>query len=146
MSFDFYLVIFIVVLLWVYGLYNLYNGRKIKYPVEGDNNVAVYAIYFIMAALIFIKNFNFFGVLMSALVILSGLLYGAVPSGFSDDAIYIRGRKFLFTKIKNMEISKDSSKIRLVFEYNHRPYFLMDSDKNILNDCKNLYMKGRNKL
>ena len=131
---DIFLII-IMASVWAYVAFCLINGRSIKQELQSGKRYSGLILFVIMALLLFIKNHS---IVYTAFIILAGLVYNAIPSGYSEKAIYIKGRRFPYRRISNIEAKDEGSNYRLTFVYNGKAYYvLIDiNDKRIIGEIE----------
>ncbi len=139
-------VILIPLLLWLYVIFCLINGRKIEVPLDNGSNVALFISGAAISIILFVRNGGLYGLLSAVFVVLAFLLYMAIPSGYNQKGIYIRGRLFPLNRIKDMQKETISNKIRLSFEYRRRFYCLYCDSDDCLEKLQKYWGKKVNRL
>lgn len=130
------------IICWAFVLWCLINGRKIEKEVNNDNKYVPVIVFSILAILLFIR---FRSLLWSMSIVVAGVLYSVIPTGYNDDAIYIKGRKYRYKKMSEARMREESNCYRLTFVYRHRPYFISvkKEERYILEDVIARYRRSQ---
>ena len=138
---DVYAALVILAISWIYVIYCLINGRKITYEVNPVKKVYILVAYGIISLLIIIRLKSLFSIGLAAFMFISGLLYTSIPSGFNSQGVYISGRKYLYSKMKDV-VLEDT---RLSFIYRRRLHYIEVEkyEKDILERCYKYYEEKR---
>ncbi len=141
---EVYFAILALVISWGYSIFCLFNGRKISYEISPLKKPYILIAYGILSFLIVFRLKSFFGIICAALMFVSGLLYNGIPSGFNKEALYISGRKYLFTRMKDVMLQD----CKLSFIYGRKRLHVLEvekDDKQVLETCYRMIEERRNK-
>ena len=124
-----------------YSIYYLIRGKEVKIVCRGSNKIIIYIIYLILSALVIYKNTNRLGIITAAIIIISGILYNLVPSGYNDKGIYLRGKFFSFKKMAEMSFDYVNDYYQLSFSYHGKSHVLLadKEDKEKLKGAYSIY-------
>ena len=136
----------IMIAAWVYVIYRLISGSKIKVEtLKGKYNLV--SIVLVIGAFIFllIKRFSLINLIFALGIVLAYIMYTCIPSGYNEEAIYIKGKKCPYNKIDEVKKEYVDDVYRLNFRYKFRYYFIdaKEGNEKIINDCEQLYKKGK---
>ena len=131
-----------VAVCWLYVIYYLINGRKIKVMCENGTKKYYYIIFGLLALAVLPRNEGLKGLICAALIFLSGVLYSSIPSGYNEAGIFLNGRFYPFHKIRDMKINVAGDKMMLEFKYGRGSRMLFSSieEKRKLDQCLNIYL------
>ena len=131
-----------VAVCWLYVIYYLINGRKIKVMCENGTKKYYYIIFGLLALAVLPRNEGLKGLICAALIFLSGVLYSSIPSGYNEAGIFLNGRFYPFHKIRDMKINVAGDKMMLEFKYGRgiRMLFSSIEEKRKLDQCLNIYL------
>lgn len=131
-----------VAVCWLYVIYYLINGRKIKVMCENGTKKYYYIIFGLLALAVLPRNEGLKGLICAALIFLSGVLYSSIPSGYNEAGIFLNGRFYPFHKIRDMKINVAGDKMMLEFKCGRGTRMLFSSieEKRKLDQCLNIYL------
>lgn len=141
------LLIIISTLSLFYSIFFFIRGRKIKITFK-TYNIFSLIFYFLLAILILIKDFSTFGIISACIVIISGILYSIIPSGYNEKGIYINGRLFSFRRIGDMEFDYVNGYYQLSFSFRGKYHVLTckPDEKNKLKAALELYKNQKRSI
>lgn len=126
---------------FIFSIFYLVKGRKVKIICNGSNKIVIYIVYIFLALCVFIKNANRIGVICSVIIVISGVIYSLVPSGYDENGIYLNGRLFRYNKISQMEFDYVNDYYQLSFTCSGKTHTLISNsnDKEKLKGALSLY-------
>ena len=126
---SYFSLLLIVIILWSYSFYYAHKGKDIKIECKNSSFSIVIIIFGIIGlAILFIRH-DLLGILCSIACVLAGVFYAQIPSGFSLEAIYLKGKKYYFKDIEEMEFRSDEKHVYLLFKVNKVFHILSDDIK-----------------
>lgn len=125
MDFDVIILVGIQILTLAFSIYYLIRGKQIKIVCKGGNKVAICVIYVLLAILILIKEFKKINIITACIVMLSGIIYSLVPSGYDEKGVYLSGRLYPYEKISDMEFDYVNGYYQLAFTYKGKSHVLL---------------------
>lgn len=139
-------VIIMPAVLWIYTIYCLLNGRKVKTVLANSGNLGIYLVEIAMIVIIFFKA-SFLTALGIGIFVAFGFgLLLSVPSGFSQDAIYVRGIGYPMARIKEVQTEKIRNKIKVSFDYRFRYFILYATEQKDVEELLYYVRKKGNQL
>lgn len=134
--------VLINVLVWAFVLFCLFNGRKIEKEINNDKKYVAIIVFSILSIILYIKLRSTITLLS---LIMAGNVYSIIPTGYNNEGIYIKGRKYSYKKMKSAEMNEESNCYRLTFVYYGRPYFISvkKEERYILEDVIARYRRSR---
>lgn len=106
------------------------NSMKIKVHSDVGSNKIVTVIFIIFAAFLFFTGQGTFNTIQCFVVIMIGIAYLSIRSGFMEDGIVLMGRLYKGAFIKGLELEKDGETYRVSFNYKKRKHFLYLTESN----------------
>lgn len=136
------MAILINVLVWAFVLFCLFNGRKIEKEINNDKRYVAIIAFGIISIILYTKLRS--TITLFSLV-LAGSVYSVIPTGYNNEGIYIKGRKYSYKKMKSADMNEESSCYRLTFVYYGRPHFISvkKEERYILEDVIARYRRSR---
>ncbi|GEM_PF-4942411 len=136
------------IICWAFVIYCLFSGRKAKNLLPSGSSTAVIITFVILGGLLvyrFYPTMGMYSLVHCAIIVLAGVVYSSIPSGYDDEGIYIRGRKYWYKKMTSMEVNEEKKCYRMTFVYRKRPYFtaVKKEDRYLLEDIQMRYRKAR---
>ena len=135
------IVFSIVVGIWaIFVIYCLLNGSKITVLTK-----SIKKPYWIMTAITvcfiiyYFMGINVFSIILMAVMLLVTSLYIAIPSGYNNNGIYIRGLCFPYKRIEDMKVEHINNTNRLNFKCYYRIFYIDCDDYATLKNCENMY-------
>lgn len=140
--------VLIAVVTSAFVLYCLFNGSRIKQETQ-----SVRTMYWPLSGIalsVFLTMFNgleMINLIACGVIILMSMIYAAIPSGFNEKGISLRGMFFEYRKIENIKTEYIRGFYRLNFMVKNMQFYLQvkDDDDKILKSCEYYYKKERNK-
>lgn len=136
------MAIVINVLVWIFVLFSLFNGRNIEKEVNNEKRYVAIIIFLLLSILLFIKLRS---IITLASIIIAGTIYSVIPTGYNNEGIYIKGKKYAYAKMKSADMNEERNCYRLTFVYRGRPYFISvkKEDRYILEDVIARYRRSQ---
>lgn len=140
---DLFFAIIVNVVLWAYIIYCLNNAKEIEYECQSGSKLIIFIFFFTMGFLTYLRIRNFYGLISLASFILASGVYHIIPSGFGNNSIIIMGRRYAFSRIKDMELRKENNRLILSFVYGRKTHLLFASleQSDMMKAYFDLYMK-----
>ena len=123
-------ILIIVFILWAYSFYYAYRAKDIKVECKNSSFSISLILFSIIGLMILFARNDLIGILCAIACVLAGIFYAQIPSGFSHEAIYLKGRKYLFKDVEEMELKSDDKYIYLMFKINKVFRILSDDIEN----------------
>lgn len=141
MEFDKLLLIILPIIALAYSLFYLIKGSKVKVICKPANKITIYIIYLLLGIAVLLKGINRLSIIAFVVIIISGIIYSLIPSGYDNQGIYISGRFYPYNKISSMEFDEVNGYYQLSFSYHGKYHVLTGSsiDKEKLKYALNIY-------
>lgn len=125
--------------LWAYLAYGFWRSREIEYHVKNHSwnaSVGILAIGFLL------WGFTKYGIFSLVSCILASIAHHLLPSGFSENAVYLNGQKISYRYIRDWLFSEERY-LRVVFygRFQVRFLFVDFSEKEHINAYRSLWSK-----
>lgn len=141
---DYYLV-FIHLFMWLFILKRLIVSRKIEYIIE-TSSLYSFLIFVILGLIIsFFRGFKPISFLS---FVLAGALFRALPCGFNEDGVFIRGKKYAYKQIVEWLSEEKDNSYRLSFHTRYRLLVLVTDikEKEFILAYRYLWQKKSTKI
>lgn len=119
------LVILINILVWAFILLYLFRSSRVIYECRAGNKVVIVALFFVIAILQYLNHPNTAGVITCGSLMIAGVIYTLVKSGFGEKGFYVLGRFYAYDKLSNLKIERKQERIYISFEYRKRTMYLI---------------------
>lgn len=135
-------MILVNIICWVFVVYCLINGRKIEKEVNTGYKYAAVIVFLILGILFYVSSKS---AIWSASIVLAGVVYSTIPTGYNNNAIYIKGNEYTYKKMTDAKILEEGNCYRLTFVYKGRPYFISvkKEERYILEDVIARYRRSQ---
>lgn len=145
MNYEDILCIVIAIIALAYSIFYLIKGKRVKVVCSSQNRIVIYVVYALLALAVFFKNRSMLGIAMAALIVISGIIYSLVPSGYDDKGIYLNGRFYAYRKITDMDFDQVNGYYQLSFTSRGKAHLLIGNseDKDKLKYAKSIYDNGK---
>ena len=145
---DTLLLILIIAAEWGFVIYRLFSGSKIKVETLRNSYNWISIVCVIATAVVIIINEQtVYSIILAIASALAYILFTCIPSGYNDEAIFVRGLRCPYNKITDTKKEYIKDIYRFNFKYRHRFYYIdvKEGNEKIINECEQLYKKGRDK-
>ena len=145
MNYEDILCAVVAIIALAYSVFYLIRGKKVKVVCSSQNRVIIYAVYVLLAIAVFYKNRSTLGIAMAAIIVISGIIYSLVPSGYDEKGIYLNGRFYAYKRITEMEFDEVNGYYQLSFTSRGKAHLLIGNseDKEKLKYAKSIYDQGK---
>lgn len=145
MNYENILCILVAILSMSYTIFYLIKGKNVKVVCSSQNKIIILLVYSLLALAVFFKNRSMLGIITSAFIFLSGVVYSLVPSGYDDKGIYLNGRFYPYKKITNMEFDRVNDYYQLSFTCRGKAHVLIGNsdEKEKLKYAQSIYNSGK---
>ncbi len=106
------------------------NSMKIKVHSDVGSNKIATILFVAFAAFLYFTGNSVFNTIQSVVVLMIGLAYLNIRSGFVDDGIVLMGKLYKGQFIRNLELEKDGEAYRVSFKYKKKQHFLYLTESN----------------
>lgn len=137
-TFEQGLMIGIALLTWIYSIMCLIKTKNIEVKCDSGSNMAVIVLYVLAAISLVALNINAINITTGIMLIIGGIIYSLIPSGYDKDYVYLKGTKVKYSSIKEMNLSERDGNSQLSISIDgkkYRTFFAKYDDKNKLNEC-----------
>jgi hypothetical protein len=140
------LVFFIIlnVIIWAYTLICLSQNKKIETVVRAGNAYVVFGLYVVAGLLAFFKFRDLLSVINAISLLIAGIIFTRVKSGFGKQGIVVLGTFFPYSRMTTLDYDKYNQDI-VKFEVNRRTHFVFPDDSNRKQVFKYIDLYRRNK-
>lgn len=118
------LFFFINIIVWAFVLLYLYQSSKVIYECRAGNKIIIIALFFIIAITQYLNHPNTEGVITCGSLMIAGVIYSLVKSGFGTKGFYVLGRFFAYTKVNDVKLERKHNMIYISFDYKKRTKYL----------------------
>lgn len=145
MNYEDILCLLVAVISLSYAIFYLIKGKNVKIVCSSQNKVIIFVVYALLALAVYYKNRSLIGIIASATVVISGVIYSLVPSGYDDKGIYLNGRFYPFKKITTMDFDYVNGYYQLAFTSRGKAHILIGGleDKEKLKYAQSIYNSGK---
>lgn len=131
---------------WIYSFFMYANARRIELECRFGNPNILVIFFIVLAVLSFINHISLLRFISFTLVILFGVFYSKVPSGFYKQGIIIQGRIYPFTKVNHFsyETNDRDDFVYINIGVGRRMYVLHieEAYRKEVDVYRTLYLKG----
>lgn len=110
--------------MWIFVLFRCLRGRAIRYEIMTSQRYAV-CLFMLLGLILCLSTQDRAGLLSFFSCSLAGALFQAIPSGFTEEAVYLRGKRILFTQIDEWLYEEKQTCIQVSFHCHYRMYILL---------------------
>lgn len=131
---------------WGFVIYRLIKGSKIEVEVSRNRyNVISIITVVICAIILVILDYSLTNLIYIIVIALGYILYTCIPSGYNNEAIFIKGKKMPYCKIEDLKKEYFNGICRLNIKYGFRFYYLDEKIENkiLLENCEQLYKREK---